>query len=499
MYQMIAPIANFIALDRHSTTPIYLQIANALIHAIRNGQLRRGAKLSGVRTMATDLGIHRKTMQTALDELDAQGWIEILPRKGCFIVQELPEFHPTPLMQTRPIKPILCAETTGFPLENNPFSSFPMSDFQQGKHFILMEGLPDIRLSPLDELMREVRSMEKKGAFRKYFQYGNPQGTPVLRETLATYLSETRGLNVSAENMLITRGAQMGLYIAAQILIQKGDGVVVGNPSYVTATLTFERAGATIHRVSVDEYGLCVDEIEAICRKKPPRLVYAIPHHHHPTTVTLSPERRIKLLNLAAEYQFAIVEDDYDYDFHYASSPLLPMASFDQNGNVIYVGTLSKTLAPAVRIGFIVAPKNFIQEATLLRRSIDFQGDSLLEMAVAELYKNGVIPNYIKKVVKIYKQRRDSFCHLLTDIFGNDVSFKKPDGGLSVWAKFPHADLPKMAKLAAEQGVVISDGQMYNTNLSQNFTRLGFAAFDVTEQEMALRVLSACWQRKDFG
>src|SRR5690606_35268829 len=108
---------------------------------------------------------------------------------------------------------------------------------------------------------------------------------------------------------------------------------------------------------------------------------YVIPHHHHPTTVTLSAERRIRLLSLAQQYNFAIIEDDYDYDFHYTASPIVPVASLDQNGNVIYIGTLSKTLAPAIRVGFMIAPKNFIDEAVAVRRSIDFQGDSILEIA----------------------------------------------------------------------------------------------------------------------
>jgi GntR family transcriptional regulator / MocR family aminotransferase len=165
--------------------------------------------------------------------------------------------------------------------------------------------------------------------------------------------------------------------------------VIIGEPGYVTAALTFQRAGAILNRVPVDDYGINVEAIEKLCKRKKIRFVYLIPHHHHPTTVTLSLERRIRLLNLASQYKFAIIEDDYD--FHYNSSPILPMTSLDQRGNVIYVGTLSKTLVPAVRIGFLVAPKDFIAEATAVSRSIDFQGDSLLEIAIAELYRSGFI------------------------------------------------------------------------------------------------------------
>jgi GntR family transcriptional regulator / MocR family aminotransferase len=145
-----------------------------------------------------------------------------------------------------------------------------------------------------------------------------------LREIFAQFLGETRGLNIAPDNILITRGAQMGIYIAAQLLIKAGDVVVVGNPSYITATSIFEQAGAQILRVPVDEFGIQVEAIEAICQaKKKIRAVYVIPHHHHPTIVTLTLERRLKLLNLAEKYYFAIIEDDYDYDFHYSSSPMI--------------------------------------------------------------------------------------------------------------------------------------------------------------------------------
>ncbi len=487
MYQMALPFAVLIQVDRDAAAALYLQIAKAMVQAIHNGQLQRGARLPGVRVMAEALHVHRKTMQMALDELDAQGWIDVLPRKGCFVVRETPEFRPSSLVALS--QPVKYPETTAFSLEMNPLSGFPMSDFQHSNQLVLMEGFPDIRLSPLDELMREFRSLEKKGTFRKYFHYGNPQGTTMLRETLAAYLSETRGLPISPDNILITRGAQQGLYIAAQALLQKGDGVVVGDPGYRTATLTFERTGAVIHRIPVDDFGICVQDIEALCQHTSIRMVYAISHHHHPTTVTLSPERRLKLLELAARYGFAIVEDDYDYDFHYNSSPMLPIASLDQQGSVIYVGTLSKTLAPAIRIGFLVAPQNFIREAVMIRRSMDFQGDSMLEMAIAGLYRNGVMANYLKKVVKIYRQRRDTFCQLLTEHFGEAVSFKVPDGGMSVWTTFHGIDLPILAERAATQGVFISDGRLYDTVRNQNATRLGFSGLDEGEQERAIAVL----------
>lgn len=282
----------------------------------------------------------------------------------------------------------------------------------------------------------------------------------------------------------------MGIYLAARLLVNPGDHVIVGEPGYFGATLTLQQVGATINRVPVDENGIDVDAIEALCKKKKIRLLYVIPHHHHPTTVTLTPERRIRLLELAASYKIAIIEDDYDYDFHYTSYPVMPMASLDHHGNVIYIGTLSKTLVPAIRIGFMVAPENFIRAASGLRRWIDRQGDTLMEVALAELYKNGTVNRHIKKVVKLYRERRDCFCELLKDKIGDKISFKIPEGGMSVWTKF-NVDLKRVAERAGAKGLAMSDGTIYNgPNVNYNASRLGFASLNFKEQERAIEILS---------
>lgn len=481
------PFKSFIVLEKTSGTPVYQQIANSIIHGIRHGHLRRGLKLPGARHLATDLGVHRKTLQMALDELLAQGWLEIEPRKGTFVAKALPDLSPAKFSSQQP--PGEYPPRTLYPIQKEAFGFYPSTDFQHDRNLIIAEGFPDIRLAPMRELMREMRGIERNKHLRKYYHYGSPQGSAYLREPLASFLSDTRGLPISAENVIITNGAQMGLYLTANLLLKPGDHAVVAEPGYHTATLTLARAGATINRVKVDECGIDVDAIERLCRKKKIRLVYVIPHHHHPTTVTLTPERRIRLLNLAAKYRFAIVEDDYDYDFHYASSPMLPMASLDRDGSVIYIGTLSKTIVPAIRIGFIVAPKTFIEAVTQYRRSIEYHGDTLMEISIAELYKNGVIANHIRKSVRIYRERRDHFCQLLRNKLGDHVSFNIPEGGMCVWTKFNTGNLSKITADAARKGLSMSDSSAYNKVEKHNATRLGFSSLNLNEQEKALDIL----------
>src|ERR1044072_2617502 len=255
----------------------------------------------------------------------------------------------------------------------------------------------------------------------------------------------------------------MGIFIATSVIINPGDEVIVGVPGYRMANLTFQQLGAKLIYVPVDEDGIDINAVEKLCEKKKIRLVYVIPHHHNPTTVTLSPERRMHLLKLATKYRFAIIEDDYDYDFHYSSKPIMPMASYDSKGNVIYIGTLTKPIAPAVRLGFIVAPKEFIQTATYFRKHIDMQGDSLMENAIAELYKDGTIARHIKKSVKLYKERRDHFCDCLQNELSDQIVFKVPDGGMSVWTTFLKHDLKVISGKALDRGLIMKDGSAYDT------------------------------------
>jgi GntR family transcriptional regulator/MocR family aminotransferase len=246
--------------------------------------------------------------------------------------------------------------------------------------------------------------------------------------------------------------------------------------------------------VPVDEQGIDVDAVEKLCRKRGVKMLYLIPHHHHPTTVTLSPERRMRLLEIAEEFNFAIVEDDYDYDFHYSSSPYLPLAASSHNNRVIYIGSFSKSLSSSIRIGFMVGPEDFIGQAIYLRRLIELRGDNNMEDALAVLIRNGDVGRHLKKVNKIYEARRDGLCLLLDSIPGDVLSYQKPSGGMAVWTTFGRKyPLKAIAEKAAKQGVYISNGLMYNTHTTvYNSVRMGFAGLTEDEMAEAIGILAGC-------
>jgi len=503
----ILPFDRLIVIDRSGDTAVYLQIANALVHLIRTGVLRRGSQLPGTRELCVMLGVNRNTIKATLDELQAQGWIEAFPRKGVFVASDLPEVRPG-------------KEISGVGGRGNggggDFAGSARAGWTAAANFDLLytdeegvldrkrrpgnifidDGFPDSRLAPMDVFLREVRSLSGLPSFRQYMQYGSPVGTDYLIGVLTNYLNDTRGLHIGKGSLMITRGVQMGTYLAANILLKPGSQVVVGEPGYAYANKTFEKLGAVLNRVPVDGQGIDVPAVERLCKKKKISLLYVMPHHHSPTTVRLSPQRRIQLLELARRYRIAIIEDDYDYDFHYDSNPVLPMASLDHNGNVIYVGTLSKTLVPAVRLGFMTGPEDFIRLAAKRRSIIDFQGDAFTELAMAELFRNGTVGRHIHKSVRTYHQRRDHFCALLESELGARVQFARPEGGMAVWVKWPGVDLAGLSELAGGKGLDISDGRFYNPPGRNYFSmRMGFASLDQGEQERAVGILRDCLKK----
>ncbi|HEY4287210.1 MAG TPA: PLP-dependent aminotransferase family protein [Puia sp.] len=467
------PFKNLIPLNSQSPQAIYVQLANGLIRLIRSGKLQPGTKLPSIRELAGLMDLHAKTIVAAYGEMVAQDWIYSKPRSGMIVSENLPELKPRSFQETG--KGAYSRE-----------KSLPKDEVRY--KYVINDGFPDPRLAPVPQLLRQYRNEFDDGYTEKISMIIEGAGSPKLRAALAKYLGETRGINAGYGNILISRGAQMAIYIAAALSIRPGDEVMVGDPGYFAANRTFEKMGAKLIRIPVDEEGIDVDQIEKL---RKPKLLYIIPHHHHPTTVTLSSARRMKLLSLIRERQFTVIEDDYDYEFHYTHNPILPLASADHGGHVWYIGSITKNLLQSMRVGYLIAPEKVIAEGVNHRRLFDIRGDLLMENALATLYINGSMQRHIRKSLKLYEERRDLFCKLLGNELGDSVSFTIPDGGMAVWTKFnkPY-ELTKVAPQAVTHGLWMSDGAIYNpSDRNLNALRMGFASMNEKEMAGAFRVL----------
>lgn len=481
------PWKTIIQVQKDCDTPVYLQIANSVIREMKKGRIGPGIKLPGTRLMSELLEVHRKTMVRAYEELDAQGWIEMRPSQGTFTSKELPEIIPR-RFSAREEKQNAYPQQTGYTVKINTHIRTPALP---SRHINGFHDGPDVRLIPLEDLGRAYKAVLLRNANFKYMSYVDIAGVQLFRTVLSEYLNSSRGLQTSYENIMVTRGCQQALYLLAKVLFSKGDNIIVGDTNYYYADQTFINVGMQLNRIKVDDYGIDVDAVEKLCKRKKIKALFITSHHHYPTTVTLIASRRIKLLSLAEKYGFIIIEDDYDYDFHYLSSPILPLVSADTKGMVIYIGTLSKCISPAIRTGYIVAPKNLIDELCKVRQILDAQGDPILELALAELFREGTIKRHMKKVLLQYNDRRHFMCSLLQEKLGDVIDFRKPDGGLAIWAKFHKSvQLPSLAEKLRRQEVILSPGLIHNTGpVLLNSTRMGFAWMNEKEAEYAIGML----------
>ena len=480
--------------------PLYQQLESEIIQLIYRGVLKPGQMLPSTRSLGKCLQLNRKTVVAAYDELSAQGWVETKNRSGVYVSRQLPE---TPNRKATVNKKALAlSQSPGYLLTIKPPFNYATVDEQNGNNEVgptqrllykFNDGFPDPRIAPIEQLAREYRRLGKGRLKYQYLMYGPEHGSLRLRVELARFLNFTRGMQVTEKEILITKGTQMGIYLTAQLLIRPGDTVFVPEPGYFDANQTFKLAGANLVFIPVDKDGMDIDRIEKLCEKNAPKMIYVIPHHHRPTTVTLSAERRMRLMNLAGKYGFALLEDDYDFDYHFASDPLLPLASVETGGHIIYVGSFCKTIAPGIRIGFMVAPEAVINEAAAIRRLIDRQGDQLLEEAIAELLHAGDISRHIKKSYKVYQERLDITCQLLSEHLGEYLTFDRPEGGLAIWTAYkPGISAVAVARSAEKLGLKLSDGSNYFFQASVprqgEFVRMGYCSLNPTEMASAINI-----------
>ncbi len=475
-------------LDPEGDIPLFVQISSSLARDIARGRLRPGARLPGTRTLAETLGVHRSTVVTAYAELAAQGWVATRPGGATFVAASSRD--PKPRRFAPRHTGAGMATSVGFELEPTLAGPVQVSRLPRGGLY-LWGGVPDPRLAPVDLLARAYRRVAKRQGATLFGYSVDPYGHEGLRRAIARLATSARGLAATADNVLITRGSQMALDLSARSLLRPGDIVAVEALGYRNAVNVFRRAGAVVVPVRVDQHGIDVDALVALTREKAVRMVYVTPHHQHPTTVTLSATRRLALLDLARREHIAVLEDDYDQEFHYDGRPVLPLASNDPSGNVIYVGTLAKILAPGLRIAFVVAPPPLLARMAAERALIDRQGDAVLECSIAELIEDGDVERHVRRTRRIYRARRDAFCENLERELGSLLRFRRPPGGMAIWADVaPELDVEAWQTCASGRGVYFQIGRQFAVDGAPvQSVRFGFAFLDEKESATGIRRL----------
>jgi GntR family transcriptional regulator/MocR family aminotransferase len=430
------------------------------------------------------LGVNRKTVVLAYEDLIAQGWLTSLGTRGTIVSTSLPEVGARHGQGRHPE----VAASAAAPEYQFKYAA-PVQTMTD-EWLKLDEGSPDGRLFPADLLARAYRSATLRASRDNRLSYGDPRGSLVLREALASMLRTQRGVMAKVDNICITRGSQMGVYAAARVLVRPGDTVLVEALTYQPAVAVFRDCGATILPVGLDQNGVNVEDVEQMCRTHRVRAIFLTPHHQFPTTVALQPDRRLRLLDLARQFAFAVIEDDYDHEFHFESQPLLPMASYAPE-RVIYIGSLSKLLLPALRIGYVVAPTKVVDALAQEVMLMDNMGNVLTEDATAQLLSTGEVRRLGRRATQVYARRRAAFAKTLRDGLGDLADFDVPDGGLAYWLRFRDQSLlDRIEARAPGQQLWVASSRSYamQANVARGL-RLGFASLNERESKEAIRRL----------
>lgn len=461
-------------LEEQSDKAIYLQIADALIRDIQLGRLKPGDALPGSRSLSQRLKINRNTVVEALQVLIMEGWLISKERQGTFVAHTLPDFN----KRTARNQLATPAQDTS----NSSSFRWQMDD-----------GIPDSKIAPISALARAYRQVFNQKGRWQLMGYSNELGDLDFRKEVVRMLNQQRGLHLTQDNICITRGSQMAMYLTAQCLIQKGDYVIIENPGYKPAWQAFEHAGAQLLPVNIDQEGLCIEEVEAYLKSgKRIQAIYVTPHHQYPTTVTLSLTRRLQLIALANTYNFTIIEDDYDNEFHFGYRPILPLCSYAELKNYVYIGTLSKVVAPALRIGYLATNNcGLLEQVANLRKIIDMQSDNIMEQAVLELIKDGTLKRHIRKATVHYKAKRDCMATILHKYLSDKASFSIPDGGLAFWiVPKKRIDWVHVSQQLQNKGIQMIMPDKYSFQDTVNGLRIGYGSLSEQELEEGIIALA---------
>ncbi|GHO70077.1 GntR family transcriptional regulator [Ktedonobacter sp. SOSP1-52] len=465
-----------ITLDRKHKESLHTQLVQQLRQSITNGLLPAGVQLPSTRAFAADLGLSRNVVIAAYDELFAEGYLEGRHGSGTYVRQDLPLHtrlsRPSPPPCPRWVRPPTLPEI-----------SAPSPD----PHAIEFRlGTPTI--TPLStRIWHEV--------WRKAIEHlppnmcGSPKGDPRLRAALADYLGRARGIACQAEDLIVTSGATQALDLLARAILGPSDLVGFEEPGYPVARHILAASGAQILPLPVDDDGMCVDQLSQ--SPLAPVLVHVTPSHQYPLTTRLSVTRRLALLDWAQTNDSLIIEDDYDSEFRFHAPPLPALASLDTTGHVAYIGTFSKVLTPALRIGYLLVPSPLREPVERLKRFSDYHTSWPTQQALAILLSEGHLDRHIRRMRHHYAHKRQLLKEVLAPI-AHLAQLRGLDAGLHAYLEL-RADLDahRVAQDAKARGILVSTiDTCYAGTPDRNGLLLGYgglSAKDVVRGGQVLR------------
>lgn len=480
-----------IAIDPKRDGPLHRQLYFALRAAILEGRLPPAARLPSTRSLAADLAVSRNTVLAAFDQLFAEGYVEGRVGAGSFVSRELPE---EALHARRPGPETMVANGAA------SGAAAPPGPSRRGARLAALRqhgnrprafapGLPELASFPFEDWAR-LLARSWRNPPRSLLIGSEPAGYRPLREALAAHLGAARAVRCTPEQIFVVSGAQQALDLAARVLLDPGDPVWVEEPGYPGLIGALLAGGASIVPVPVDEEGL--DVASGRRRAQGARMACVSPSHQFPLGVTMSLARRLELLEWARGAKAFILEDDYDSEYRYTGRPLAALQGLDADGRVIYVGTMSKVMFPALRLGYMVVPRHLVDAFAAVRRLTDTHPSMLVQPALAEFIKDGSLAAHIRRMRALYADRQALLLDAARRHLGERLTLRPAEAGMHLVGHLRNGtDDLALAARAQKLGVEVTPlAALYQERPDRSGLLLGYAGLAQGEIESGMKGLA---------
>ncbi len=480
-----------ILLDPSSALPRYQQLYQGLRAAILDGQLAPGARLPATRALAGELGVSRATVQQAFDQLVAEGYIEGRVGSGSYVARTLPDDYlaapaPQPAQQAHPRRR-RAPSRRGAELATAPVMRESVAGSEGQRAFPV--GLPALDAFP-QRVWGQLLARRWRQSSTELLDHSSPAGYLPLREQIAAYLATARGVRCTAEQVIVVAGAQQGLDLAARVLLDPGDAAWIEDPGYFGARGALVGAGARLIPVPVDDEGLDVGAGKARCPDA--RLAYITPSHQFPLGATMSLARRLALLEWAEQADAWVLEDDYDSEYRYVGRPLAALQGIDHARRTIYVGTFSKVLFPALRLGYLVVPPDLADVFVAALGFAAFHPPALEQSVLAEFIAAGHFTRHIRRMRLLYAERQATLAALLRQELDGLLTLAPSQAGMHLVGWLPSGIDDQLAarRAAARQVDVLPLSRSALEPPVRGALLLGYAATDEPAMRRGVRRLA---------
>jgi GntR family transcriptional regulator / MocR family aminotransferase len=482
-----------IALAHHSKAPFYRQLYDWFRGAIIKGQMRPGQRVPSSRGLAAELKISRMPVVIAYEQLLAEGYFETFVGNGTCIARSIPDDS---------LSPVAVKGEKGY--QEKSVAQGPRRLSRRGEALTRVSsrswldnlGAFRVSLPALDRFPISIWSSlvarHSRNPTRSIMAYGDAMGHLPFRAAIAGYLGAARGVRCEPSQIIVTTGSQQGLQICAQVLLDPKDQVWLEDPGYPGARQAFMMAGAQLIPSQVDDEG--IDVVEIIRRSRNARAVYVTPSHQYPLGMTMSATRRMLLLNWAARTGVWIIEDDYDSEYRFGSRPIASLQGLDTNERVIYLGTFSKVMFPALRLGYIVVPRDLVTAFAAAREAADIFSSTLYQSVMTDFIRDGHFARHIRRMRMLYMDRRKALVNAIQIYMKGMVEIIGPEAGMHLVALLsPGVDDVAVSRKAGQKGIsVMPLSACYSRALKRSGLILGYGGTDFRRIHDGIRKLSSC-------